>query len=71
MIDKLIYKFASFLDAIGSKLDDVLTMNFGHCEKPDCPKKKEKQIKIINTLRVNENFRQYINCNAYEKSHKY
>ena len=42
MIDKLIYKFASFLDAMGDKLDDVLTMNFGHCEKPDCPKKKRK-----------------------------
>lgn len=42
MIDKIIYKFASFLDAISSKLDDVFTMNFGHCEKPDCPKKKRK-----------------------------
>ena len=45
MIDKIIYKFCSWLDAIGHKIDDAFTLNFGHCEKPDCPKIKKKETK--------------------------
>ena len=35
MIDKLIYKFFGFLDKFWD-------MDFSHCEKHDCPKKKKK-----------------------------
>lgn len=42
MIDKLIYKFFGFLDKIGGSIDKVMTFDFSHCEKPDCPKKKKK-----------------------------
>jgi len=37
MIDKLFYKFFSFVDSIFEKIDEVLTFNF-----PNCKKKKKK-----------------------------
>ena len=42
MIDKLIYKFLGFLDKIWNKVENVMTFDFSHCEKHDCPKKKKK-----------------------------
>jgi hypothetical protein len=42
MIDKLIYKFFAFWDGVISKIDDCFNMDFSHCEKHDCPKKKKK-----------------------------
>ena len=45
MIDKWLYSFFGFFDKAGQKIDDLLTFNFGHCERPDCPKKKKKLIK--------------------------
>ena len=42
MIDKLIYKFFAFWDGVIAKIDDCFNMDFSHCEKHDCPKKKKK-----------------------------
>ena len=45
MIDKFLYKFFGYLDSISEKIDKVMTFDFSHCERPDCPKKKKKLIK--------------------------
>ena len=37
MIDKLIYKFLSFIDKLFMKVEEVLTFNW-----PNCKKKKKK-----------------------------
>ena len=42
MIDRLIYKFLGFLDRIWNKVENIMTFDFSHCEKHDCPKKKKK-----------------------------
>ena len=42
MIDKFLYKFFGYLDSISEKIDKVITFDFSHCERPDCPKKKRK-----------------------------
>tara|TARA_E500000305_G_C3941244_1_gene197593 strand:+ start:644 stop:793 length:150 start_codon:yes stop_codon:yes gene_type:complete len=38
MLDKLFYKLFGFLDKIWD-------MDFTHCERQDCPKKKTKNVK--------------------------
>ena len=42
MIDKFLLKFFGFFDDAIAKIDDLLTFDFSHCEKHDCPKKKKK-----------------------------
>ena len=42
MIDKLIYKFFGFWDDVTAKIENCFNMDFSHCEKHDCPKKKKK-----------------------------
>ena len=42
MIDKLLLKFFGFFDDVIAKVEDLLTFDFSHCEKHDCPKKKRK-----------------------------
>ena len=54
MIDKFLLKFFGFFDDVIAKVEDCFTMDFSHCEKHDCPKRKRKQTKIINILKVNE-----------------
>ena len=42
MIDKILLKFFGFLDDMWEKVEKVITFDFSHCEKQDCPKKKRK-----------------------------
>ena len=42
MIDKLFYKFFGFFDDAIAKIESCFPLDFSHCEKHDCPKKKKK-----------------------------
>ena len=42
MIDKFLLKFFGFFDDAIAKVENCFTMDFSHCEKHDCPKKKKK-----------------------------
>jgi len=42
MIDKFLLKFFGFFDDAIAKIDNCFNMDFSHCEKHDCPKKKKK-----------------------------
>jgi len=42
IIDKIFLALFGWIDKLNDKLNDVLTFNWGNCEKQDCPKKKKK-----------------------------
>ena len=42
MIYKILLKIFGFFDDGIAEVEDCFTMDFSHCEKHDCPKKKKK-----------------------------